>query len=60
MFEFKELVDGYVNIEHLLFIGLLSVLLITLSVLAIAIKLIIKDAQEGIEAAMNYKKDELE
>ena len=58
VFEFKELIGGYVDIEHLLFIGLLSVLLIALSALAIAIKLIVKDAQEDIGAAMNYKKDE--
>lgn len=60
LFEFKELVGGYVDIEHLLFVGLLTVLLIALSALTIAIKLIVKDAQEDIEAAMNYKKHELE
>ena len=60
IFEFRELVGGYVDIEHLLFIGLLSVLFIVLVVLIIAIKLIIKDAQEDISAAMNYKNEDLE
>ena len=60
LFEFKELVGGYVDIEHLLFVGLLTVLLIALSALTIAIKLIVKDAQEDIGAAMNCKKHELE
>ena len=60
LFEFKELVGGYVDIEHLLFVGLLMVLLIALSALTIAIKLIVKDAQDDIGAAMNYKKHELE
>ncbi len=60
VFEFKELVGGYVDIEYLLFVGLLTVLLIALAALAVAIKLIVKDAQEDIGAAMNYKKDNLE
>lgn len=60
VFEFKELFGGYVDIEHLLFVGLLAVLLISLVVITIAIKLIIKDAQDDISAAMNYKKDNLE
>lgn len=58
IFEFKELIGGYVDIEHLLLIGLLAVLLISLAVIAVALKLITKDAQEDISAAMNYKKDE--
>lgn len=60
VFEFKELIGGYVDIEHLLFVGLLAVLLISLVVITIAVKLIIKDAQDDISAAMNYKKDNLE
>ena len=60
VFEFKELIGGYVDIEYLLFIGLLTILLISLASLAIAMKLVIKDAQEDISAAMNYKKDDME
>ena len=60
VFEFKELVGGYVDIEYLLFVGLLAVLFVFLIVLIIAIRLIIKDAQEDISAAMNYKKEDLE
>lgn len=60
VFEFKELIGGYVDIEYLLFVGLLAVIFIVLIVLIIAIKLIIKDAQEDISAAMNYKKEDLE
>ena len=47
-------------IEYLLFIGLLTILLISLAQLAIAMKLVVKDAQEDISAAMNYKKEDLE
>ena len=60
VFEFKELAGGYVDIEHLLFVGLLAVLFVFLIVLIIAIRLIIKDAQEDISAAMNNKIEDLE
>lgn len=57
IFEFKELFGGYVEIENLLFVGLLAILLIVFTVLTVALRLIIKDAQEDISAALNYKQD---